>query len=110
MASRRPNTWVTDKAWHLDKRVPISLILTIVFQGATILWWASGVTRDIADLKKATDAVMAEAKDRAVGVNRLVALETEIKNVKELLSGIRQDLKDAEKAREWSNRQQFNKR
>jgi hypothetical protein len=110
MASRRSHTWVADKAWHLDKRVPISLILTIAFQGATILWWASGVTRDIADLKKTTDAVMADSKDRAAGVSRLVALETEIKNVKELLSGIRQDLKDAEKAREWSTRQQLNKR
>jgi hypothetical protein len=105
MARRRSQTWVADKAWHLDKRVPISLILTIAFQGATILWWASGVTRDIADLKKTTDAVMAESKDRAQAISRLSILETEIKNLREVMLRIHEDLKDAERKREWAARQ-----
>lgn len=30
--------------WHLDKRVPIALILTIIFQTATGVWWASQIS------------------------------------------------------------------
>lgn len=29
--------------FHLDKRVPIALIVTIVVQTAGIVWWAAGV-------------------------------------------------------------------
>lgn len=27
--------------WHLDKKVPIALIVTILFQTGAALWWAS---------------------------------------------------------------------
>ena len=30
--------------WHLDKRVPIALILTILIQSAAAIWWAAGMT------------------------------------------------------------------
>lgn len=30
-------------SWHLDKRVPISLILAIAIQTVTIVWWASSM-------------------------------------------------------------------
>jgi hypothetical protein len=29
------------ESWHLDKRVPISLIATLVVQTGAIVWWAS---------------------------------------------------------------------
>ncbi len=29
--------------WHLDRKVPIALILTIMIQSATIVWWASEI-------------------------------------------------------------------
>ena len=29
--------------WHLDRKVPIALIVTIMIQSATIVWWASGI-------------------------------------------------------------------
>lgn len=27
--------------WHLDRRVPIALILTLILQAGTAVWWAS---------------------------------------------------------------------
>lgn len=43
--------------WHLDKRVPIALILAIVLQTGGFIWWAAGLshrvdqhTREIAAL------------------------------------------------------------
>lgn len=29
--------------WHLDKRVPIALIVTLVLQTAGAVWWISGI-------------------------------------------------------------------
>ena len=29
------------ETWHLDKRVPIALILTLLLQMGTAIWWAS---------------------------------------------------------------------
>lgn len=30
--------------WHVDRNVPIALIVTIVIQGAIGVWWASDIT------------------------------------------------------------------
>ena len=32
-----------DTAWHLDKRIPIALVVTILLQTSAIVWWAAGV-------------------------------------------------------------------
>lgn len=32
-----------DEPWHLDKKVPITLIIAIVAQTGAAFWWASGV-------------------------------------------------------------------
>lgn len=37
--------------WHLDKRVPIALILTLLAQSAGAIWWASSVNSRIAQLE-----------------------------------------------------------
>ena len=29
------------QSWHLDKRIPVALIITIVVQTAGIVWWAA---------------------------------------------------------------------
>ena len=29
--------------WHLDKRIPIALILAIIVQSAGAVWWISGI-------------------------------------------------------------------
>ena len=33
--------------WHLDKRVPIALIVTIIVQTGGMIWWASGLTHRV---------------------------------------------------------------
>jgi hypothetical protein len=34
-------TAVQPEAWHLDKKVPIALIITLVLQAAAFIWWAA---------------------------------------------------------------------
>lgn len=33
-----------EETWHLDKKVPLALIIVIVIQTAGAIWWASKVT------------------------------------------------------------------
>lgn len=30
-------------AWHLDKRIPIALIFTLIVQSAGLVWWVSNI-------------------------------------------------------------------
>lgn len=46
---------VTDEPWHLDKRVPVALIVTIAMQTMLAIWWAAGLSSDVAALQ-ASDA------------------------------------------------------
>jgi uncharacterized coiled-coil protein SlyX len=40
-----------NESWHLDKRVPISLILVLLGQTVAIVWWASAVENRVAVLE-----------------------------------------------------------
>ena len=44
-----------DTRWHLDKRVPIALVVLIVSQTAGAIWWASAVNGSIAALENRVD-------------------------------------------------------
>lgn len=48
---KRVNRRAEDQ-WHLDKRVPISLILAIVAQTGAALWWASATNQRVSELEK----------------------------------------------------------
>ena len=47
MASRE-----TENYWHLDKRVPVALILTMASWIVTTVWWASALDNRVAVLEK----------------------------------------------------------
>jgi hypothetical protein len=34
---------MSEQQWHLDKRVPIALILAIAIQSGSAIWWASTI-------------------------------------------------------------------
>lgn len=49
-----------DTRWHLDKRVPVSIILVLIFQGVAGLWVFAEMRKDIDVLKMQ----MVEMRDR----------------------------------------------
>lgn len=68
--------------WHLDRRVPIALILTILIQSGSALWWAAGVSAKVDTLERqaATNSNQAE---------RIVRLETKMDAIFGSLSDIK---------------------
>jgi hypothetical protein len=59
-----------DEPWHLDKRIPIALIVTILLQTAAAVWWAadvSGTIRNLDAADKRHEVLMEQLRTDAVG-------------------------------------------
>lgn len=41
-----------DSEWHLDKRVNISIVVALLLQAASIIWWGSAMSQRVANLEK----------------------------------------------------------
>ena len=77
------------EGWHLDKRVPVAIILGLVMQAAGFGWWAatldqrvSVAERNITRLEAQTDALTNLAQVQAVQLGR----------IEENINAMRQDI------------------
>lgn len=54
--------------WHLDRKVPISIIVTLLIYGLSGMWFVADIKRDVEVLKAAQQAQRDrdERQDRAV--------------------------------------------
>jgi Tfp pilus assembly protein PilO len=64
--------------WHLDKRVPVALILALCVQTGTAIWWAAGLSADVAVMQArqdrqetAIEATRTTANQQAVQLGRI---------------------------------------
>jgi len=80
---------VSDTSWHLDKRVPISLILALLVQTAGMVWWAASLSgrvdvnaRDIRATQSEMGVLRSSAQTQAVQLGR----------IEEQISGLRGDI------------------
>lgn len=76
-----------DKKWHVDKTIPIAFIVTIAFQSASALWWASKVEsivdQNVRDIKKLQE----QQKDTKIISERLVRVEVLLERIIDELKG-----------------------
>jgi hypothetical protein len=70
------------RRWQIDKHIPLALIMTIVLQTATIVWWAAGINHEVADLKQ-------RALSASTQPERIVRLETRLDAISDSLNEIR---------------------
>lgn len=80
-----------DKAWHLDKRVPIALIFTLLVQTGSIVWWARGLDARVAVLE--AEAVGRPARRDAIQT-QLTDIKVSIASLKEKTDGTNTRLTD----------------
>jgi hypothetical protein len=69
---------MTTEPWHLDKRIPIALIVTIALQTAMGVWWAAAITTRQGYLERRLslhdaqiEAMRASATTSAVALGRI---------------------------------------
>lgn len=71
-----------DKRWHLDKRVPLALIATVVLQTATLIIWGTSLTERVSTLER-------QALGQAPHLERIVRLETKMDAIFSTLAEIK---------------------
>lgn len=76
-----------DSHWHLDKKVPIALIIVIVVQTFGIGWWAASTDGRVSTLEKRMDAAAPQA-DRLTRVEvKIETIQSGIDEIKQLIRG-----------------------
>jgi hypothetical protein len=74
-----------DGRWHLDRRVPIALIVAMVIQTGGIVWWAASASERLAALEKKVDSTAPQA-DRLTRVEvKLDVVQDNLGEIKRLL-------------------------
>jgi Tfp pilus assembly protein PilO len=74
-----------DTGWHLDKRVPIALVVTILIQTGGAVWWLSSINSRVSNLEEKVGAVSSQPE-------RLVRLETQMDAMRDSMLRIERKL------------------
>ncbi|HHN67529.1 MAG TPA: hypothetical protein ENK15_05775 [Thermopetrobacter sp.] len=74
-----------NRQWHLDRRVPISLIVAIVMQTVAAAWWAASMQARIEALERSANASDGQR-------DRIVRLESDIAYIKSAIERIERQL------------------
>jgi hypothetical protein len=75
-----------EDGWHLDRKVPISIIAAMIMQTGGFVWWASATDQKVTVLKERLDAIAPQA-------DRLTRVEVNIESIKDSLTEIKQALR-----------------
>jgi hypothetical protein len=51
LIERRKQPEPKDESWHLDKKVPVSIIVTILVQAGMVIWAIADIKKDVEVLK-----------------------------------------------------------
>lgn len=54
-----------DSGWHLDKKVPLSLIFAMVVQAGMVIWAIADIKKDVELNKQAIESLQSAAKELA---------------------------------------------
>lgn len=74
-----------DRHWHLDRRVPLALILTLAVQAVAFIWWAASLSERVNVLERAV-VLYAPQSDRITRMEeRLINIGTSIQRIERLI-------------------------
>jgi cell division protein FtsB len=74
-----------ERNWHVDRTIPLALILAIGAQTGTAIWWARGLEARVDDLEKANES-------RADQVSQLNSIAVDIAVLKENVKTTKDDI------------------
>lgn len=85
--SKKPPSVVdtSDSQWHMDKKVPIALILAIIMQTGGMVWWAASASERLNALERKAEAVAPQAERLARVETKLEAVQDGIAEIKSIL-------------------------
>jgi hypothetical protein len=82
MNKKRPkaleDAMTQDRHWHLDRRVPLAMILAIGLQTSGVIWWGSSLNERVNQLEQRA-VVMAPQSDR------ITRMEVKLENIEKFM-------------------------
>lgn len=91
--SQTRRIWIViDETWHLDKRVPVSLIGAIILQSVVVIWWAASVSARLDGQDKRIEDLIAYnrnmAQERVINLQRLSRVEQSLLDIRNFMERI----------------------
>lgn len=86
MPQRRRSPATQHEDWHVDKNIPLAYILALLVQAAAIIWWGSGVTKDVEDLKNDVRTLTQKAERRDDKIDGLGQMKGELRSIAGILT------------------------
>ncbi len=81
-----------DREWHLDKKVPIALIATLLLQTGGLVWWARGLDARVAALEKGDETrITKDTQLNNIAID-LAVLKENVKTTKDDISSMKDGL------------------
>lgn len=81
-----------DNAWSIDKRIPISVIIMLVFQSAAVVMWGATMQSRVEHLEKAQSEQTSKSQVHNLP-ERITRLEVEQRYTTLLLQDVSKDVK-----------------
>lgn len=78
--------------WHLDKKVPISIILTLLIYGISGLWFVADIKRDVEVLK--AQQILQHAREAEAMAQQRDRDERQDRSVSEALAQVRDAVRE----------------
>lgn len=75
------DTMNQDRYWHLDKKIPLALMLTIGFQTGIFIWWAAQLSERVNTLERAAVTTAPQA-------DRITRIEVRIEGIGQIVQRI----------------------
>ena len=71
-----------DREWHLDKKVPLALIVTLILQSGTFIWWAAKADNRLDNLERLSAISSPQ-------IERIVKIETKMDSIVDNLNDVK---------------------
>ena len=75
-----------DAKWHLDRRVPLALIVTIGLQTGAFIWWAASLSERVNTLERDRVASAPQGERLTRVEVKLEGVQTGIEDIKRLIT------------------------
>lgn len=73
-----PERMTQDRHWHLDRKVPLAMMLTIAFQTGFFIWWAAQLSERVNTLERGATLYQPQG-------DRLTRMEVKIEGVERIM-------------------------
>lgn len=75
----------SDSSWHLDRKVPVAIIIAILGQTGGVIWWGATATERLSALERKVESAAPQAERLTKVETRLEAVQDGISEIKSIL-------------------------